>query len=93
MKKSSVAKAIPKKGINKSSKVLKNKTEVRKKLPVEHVKRVMEIESFNLGNMIREARLFKNLTQEALAIKSGTTKHYISRIENNSSTSTMPELD
>jgi len=85
LKKSSVAKAIPKKGKNKSSKVLKNKTEVRKKLPVEHVKRVMEIESFNLGNMIREARLFKNLTQEALAIKSGTTKHYISRIENNGS--------
>ena len=45
----------------------------------------MEIESFNLGNVIREARIFKNMTQEALAQKSGTTKYYISRIENNGS--------
>ena len=38
---------------------------------------------FKLGVMIHEARLQKGLTQEELQIKSGTTKSYISRIENN----------
>ena len=33
--------------------------------------------------MIHEARLEKGLTQEELAEKCGTTKSYISRIENN----------
>jgi transcriptional regulator with XRE-family HTH domain len=33
--------------------------------------------------MIHEARLEKGLTQEELAVKCGTTKSYISRIENN----------
>ncbi|WP_367277984.1 helix-turn-helix domain-containing protein [Flavobacterium sp.] len=33
--------------------------------------------------MIHEARIEKGLTQEELAIRSGTTKSYISRIENN----------
>ena len=40
-------------------------------------------EHFKLGVMIHEARIEKGLTQEQLAIKSGTTKSYISRIENN----------
>lgn len=40
-------------------------------------------DQFKLGVMIHEARLQKGLTQEELAIKSGTTKSYISRIENN----------
>jgi len=40
-------------------------------------------QSFKLGAMIHEARLEKGLTQEELAIKCGTTKSYISRIENN----------
>ncbi len=40
-------------------------------------------ESFKLGAMIHEARLEKGLTQEELALKCGTTKSYISRIENN----------
>ncbi|MEO8666286.1 MAG: helix-turn-helix transcriptional regulator [Ignavibacteria bacterium] len=44
-----------------------------------------EMESFKLGLVIREARIFRNLTQEELAVKSGTTKFYISRIENNAS--------
>ena len=38
---------------------------------------------FMLGAMILEARLEKGLTQEQLAEKCGTTKSYISRIENN----------
>ena len=33
--------------------------------------------------MIYEARLKKGLTQEELAAKAGTTKSYISKIENN----------
>ena len=36
-----------------------------------------------IGTLLRQARKEAGLTQEELAIKSGTTKHYISRIENN----------
>ncbi len=39
-------------------------------------------ESFRLGAMIQEARIEKGLTQEELAEKCGTTKSYISKIEN-----------
>lgn len=35
------------------------------------------------GNIIRTARLKAGLTQEQLAMRSGTTRFYISRIENN----------
>ena len=44
-----------------------------------------EIEYLNLGTVIQEARKFRQLTQQALAVKSGTTKSYISRIENSGS--------
>jgi len=40
-------------------------------------------ENFKIGTMILEARLEKGLTQEELAFKVGTTKSYISKIENN----------
>jgi ribosome-binding protein aMBF1 (putative translation factor) len=40
-------------------------------------------ENFKLGALIHEARLEKGLTQEELAKKVGTTKSYISKIENN----------
>ena len=40
-------------------------------------------ESFKIGAMIHAARLEKGLTQEELAQKVGTTKSYISKIENN----------
>ena len=40
-------------------------------------------EQFKLGAMIHDARLEKGMTQEQLAEKCGTTKSYISRIENN----------
>jgi DNA-binding XRE family transcriptional regulator len=36
-----------------------------------------------LGNIIKSARLKAGLTQEQLAVRSGTTRFYISRIENN----------
>ena len=36
-----------------------------------------------MGALIHEARLEKGLTQEQLAEKVGTTKSYISKIENN----------
>ena len=42
-------------------------------------------EAFKLGVMIQELRKEKGLTQEELAQKCGTTKNYISRIENNAS--------
>ena len=36
----------------------------------------------NIGRIIKESRLKSGLTQQELAIKSGTTRNYISRIEN-----------
>lgn len=42
-------------------------------------------EAFKLGVMIQELRKEKGLTQEALAQRCGTTKSYISRIENDAS--------
>lgn len=42
-------------------------------------------EAFRLGVMIQELRKGQGLTQEQLAQKCGTTKTYISRIENNAS--------
>jgi HTH-type transcriptional regulator/antitoxin HipB len=44
-----------------------------------------EFESFKIGVLIQEARKKQNLTQEQLAERVGTTKNYISRIENNAS--------
>jgi len=44
-----------------------------------------EFENFKIGVLIQEARKQLNLTQEELALKCGTTKNYISRIENNAS--------
>lgn len=40
-------------------------------------------ETFKIGALIQEARLEKGLTQKELAEKCGTSKSYISRIENN----------
>jgi HTH-type transcriptional regulator/antitoxin HipB len=42
-------------------------------------------ESFRLGVMIQELRKENGLTQQQLAEKCGTTKTYISRIENDAS--------
>ncbi len=42
-------------------------------------------EAFKLGVLIQEMREKQNMTQEQLAVKFGTTKSYISRIENNAS--------
>ncbi|MDO8886194.1 helix-turn-helix transcriptional regulator [Candidatus Oleimmundimicrobium sp.] len=42
-------------------------------------------EAFKLGLMLQELRKGQGLTQEQLAVKCGTTKTYISRIENNAS--------
>lgn len=40
-------------------------------------------EAFKLGFLLQQARLEKGLTQEELAVKCGTNKGYISKIENN----------
>jgi len=40
-------------------------------------------ENFRIGALIHEARLKRGLTQEQLAEKTGTTKSYISKVENN----------
>lgn len=42
-------------------------------------------ETFRLGVMLQELRKNQGMTQEQLAQKCGTTKTYISRIENNAS--------
>ncbi len=42
-------------------------------------------EAFRLGVMLQQMRTDKGLTQQQLAEKCGTTKTYISRIENNAS--------
>lgn len=39
-------------------------------------------ENFKIGALLQMARLEKGMTQEELAEKTGTTKSYISRIEN-----------
>ncbi|MBE7644982.1 helix-turn-helix transcriptional regulator [Tenacibaculum finnmarkense] len=44
-----------------------------------------EFETFKIGILIQEARKKQHLTQQQLAEKVGTTKSYISRIENNAS--------
>jgi phage-related protein/DNA-binding XRE family transcriptional regulator len=44
-----------------------------------------EYEAFKLGVLLQEARKRKSLTQEQLAKRVGTTKNYISRIENDAS--------
>jgi len=40
-------------------------------------------ETFKLGALLHEARIEKGMTQAELAEKVGTTKSYISKIENN----------
>lgn len=42
-------------------------------------------DTFKLGVMLQELRKEKQMTQEQLAEKCGTTKNYISRIENDAS--------
>ena len=44
-----------------------------------------DVENFSIGILIQDARKQLQLTQEELAQKCGTTKNYISRIENNAS--------
>jgi DNA-binding XRE family transcriptional regulator len=44
-----------------------------------------EFEAFKLGVMLQEMRKKQKMTQEQLAKKCGTTKTYISRIENDAS--------
>ena len=41
--------------------------------------------SLNIGRLVREERLKRGLTQKDLALKSGTSRTYISRIENDRS--------
>ena len=44
-----------------------------------------EFEAFKLGVMLQDMRKKQKMTQEQLAKKCGTTKTYISRIENDAS--------
>ena len=44
-----------------------------------------ESRNLSIGNIIKSARKKAGMTQQELALKSGTSKHYISRLENNKS--------
>lgn len=44
-----------------------------------------EFDTFRIGVLIQEARKRQKLTQQQLADKVGTTKNYISRVENDAS--------
>ncbi len=44
-----------------------------------------QIEPISIGSLFRKARLEAGLSQEQVASNSGTTRHYISRIENEQS--------
>jgi transcriptional regulator with XRE-family HTH domain len=46
---------------------------------------LFQIKNRILGVLIQEARKQRHLTQEELALKVGTTKNYISRVENDAS--------
>ncbi|MEQ1747492.1 MAG: helix-turn-helix transcriptional regulator [Saprospiraceae bacterium] len=46
---------------------------------------VKEVATLNIGSMLREARMEAGLSQADVALKSGTKRNYISRIENNKS--------
>jgi len=49
-------------------------------------------ENFKIGALLQMARVEKGMTQQELAEKTGTTKSYISRIENNGSNLTLKTL-
>lgn len=46
---------------------------------------IRQIERISIGNLLRKARLDAGLSQEEVALNAGTTRHYISRIENEQS--------
>lgn len=54
-----------------------------KKGTAERVRLEEGYKSFKIGFLLKEARLNSGLTQQELAERSGTTKSYISKIENN----------
>lgn len=47
--------------------------------------KIDDARTLKIGEMLKEARKKAGLTQSELAKKSGTSKHYISRLENNKS--------
>ncbi len=42
-------------------------------------------DNLNIGHVVKKTRIKSGMTQQELAIKSGTTRNYISRLENNRS--------
>ena len=46
---------------------------------------IQKIERISIGSMLKKARLDAGLSQEEVASNAGTTRHYISRIENEQS--------
>lgn len=52
-----------------------------------------EFQTLKFGLIVKEVREFRMLTQDELAQKTGTTKSYISRIENNARDIRLSTLD
>ena len=46
---------------------------------------IRQVERISIGSLLRKARLDAGLSQEEVAVNAGTTRHYISRIENEQS--------
>ena len=46
---------------------------------------IRKVERISIGSLLRKARLDAGLSQEEVALNAGTTRHYISRIENEQS--------
>ncbi len=70
---------------------LRNKSKVRVPFEIgadvllKYSKREKSVLSLKIGRLIKETRLKTGLTQQELAVMSGTTRNYISRIENDKS--------
>ena len=70
---------------NKRNKIITFEEHLEKEYGNKNSPKRVKYEAFKLGVMLQELRKEKNLTQEQLADKCGTTKNYISRIENDAS--------
>jgi DNA-binding XRE family transcriptional regulator len=70
---------------NEDGKMINHPYEIDPVTLFENSSRFEQDEPFRFGSIIRSARKKAGMTQEQLAFKSGTSRFYISRLENNKS--------
>jgi DNA-binding XRE family transcriptional regulator len=68
---------------NESGQIEKHPYEIGPDILYQLSQQIDNVEANKPGNIIKTARIKAGLTQEQLALRSGTTRFYISRIENN----------